>query len=144
MKSIFFLLAVFVVLAVAYAAESECQKHREKAKNIETIMKLIPKCKDNGDYAALQCYEHSHFCVCYDPKGHPASPILGNLSECGCYLRRKEKIDRNIENAYIPQCSETGAWVPKQCWDYNNSCWCVDKEGKQVGEIKAEGKGLSC
>uniref|UniRef100_A0A2L2YL93 U24-ctenitoxin-Pn1a n=1 Tax=Parasteatoda tepidariorum TaxID=114398 RepID=A0A2L2YL93_PARTP len=58
-------------------------------------MKLIPKCKDKGDYEELQCYNDSKFCVCYDKKGHPASPILSKLTDCGCFLERKRKIDSN-------------------------------------------------
>ncbi|XP_054718573.1 U24-ctenitoxin-Pn1a-like [Uloborus diversus] len=143
MKCTFILL--IVVVAVAWAeAKSDCEKHREEAEKIGTIMKLIPKCKENGDYEELQCYKDSNFCVCYDKKGHAASPISTKIKECGCYLRRKEKLDRMLDNAYIPQCEETGAWAPKQCWDYNNSCWCVDKEGNQVGKIVAEGDNLKC
>ncbi|KAF8771974.1 U24-ctenitoxin-Pn1a-like [Argiope bruennichi] len=140
------LLALFVALvAVAQARpQSDCEKHRENAEKIGTIMKLIPKCKENGDYEELQCYRDSKFCVCYDKKGHAASPISSKIKECGCYLRRKEKLDRNIDNAYIPQCEEDGKWAKKQCWDYNDSCWCVDEQGERVSDIKAEGKGLNC
>ncbi|XP_035204938.1 U24-ctenitoxin-Pn1a-like [Stegodyphus dumicola] len=143
MKCAIFLLLVVVAVALA-RPKSDCEKHREQAEKIGTIMKLIPKCKENGDYEELQCYKDSKFCVCYDKKGHAASPISTKIKECGCYLRRKQKIDSNHENAYIPQCEDDGSWAKKQCWDYNNSCWCVDKDGQQVGDIVSERTELNC
>ncbi|XP_015905116.1 U24-ctenitoxin-Pn1a [Parasteatoda tepidariorum] len=136
--------ASMVVCAALARSQSECEKRREEALKHETIMKLIPKCKENGDYEELQCYKDSTFCVCYTKDGRPASPNLSNLKECGCFLEKQRKIDSNHENPYLPQCQDDGSWNPKQCYDYNNSCWCVDKNGKQVGDIKHEGKGLDC
>lgn len=48
------------------------------------------------------------------------------------------------DNAYIPQCESDGKWAKKQCWDYNNSCWCVDNEGNQKGQIVSDGSKLNC
>ncbi|CAL1286068.1 unnamed protein product [Larinioides sclopetarius] len=145
MKCVILLAVLVAFVAVTQARpQSDCEKHRETAEKFGSIMKLIPKCKENGDYEELQCYHESKFCVCYDKKGHAASPISTKIKECGCYLRRKEKLDRNIDNAYIPQCAADGKWEPKQCWDYNDSCWCVDQQGERQGDIKAKGKGLNC
>ncbi|KAG8181835.1 hypothetical protein JTE90_003982 [Oedothorax gibbosus] len=140
------LLILVVVVAVAWARpQSDCEKHRENAQKIPTIMKLIPKCKENGDYEELQCYEDSSFCVCYDKKGHPASPISSKIKECGCNLKRKQKIDSGHDNPYIPQCEDNGKWAKKQCWDFNKSCWCVDEEGNNpTGKISSDGSKLVC
>ena len=35
---------------------------------------------------------------------------------------------------YRPQCTETGAFLPMQCYDVTNECWCVDSKGNQIGE----------
>ncbi|GBM41372.1 U24-ctenitoxin-Pn1a [Araneus ventricosus] len=95
MKCVILLAVLVAFVAVTQARpQSDCEKHRENAEKIGTIMKLIPKCKENGDYEELQCYRDSKFCVCYDKKGHPASPISSKIKECGCHLRRKEKLDR--------------------------------------------------
>uniref|UniRef100_A0A4Q8K5Y4 U84-Liphistoxin-Lsp1a_1 n=1 Tax=Liphistius sp. SGP-2016 TaxID=1905180 RepID=A0A4Q8K5Y4_9ARAC len=137
-----FLLALVVVITAK--PDSDCEKHRKSALEHETIMKLIPKCKDNGDYDDLQCYENSHFCVCYDPKGHAASPLSTTLKKCACHLRRHEKKQMKLDNPYLPQCDDDGSFSKKQCWDYNDSCWCVDENNKQIGDIVSDGSTLSC
>nr|P84032.1 RecName: Full=U24-ctenitoxin-Pn1a; Short=U24-CNTX-Pn1a; AltName: Full=Venom protein PN16C3 [Phoneutria nigriventer] len=124
--------------------KSDCEKHRESTEKTGTIMKLIPKCKENSDYEELQCYEDSKFCVCYDKKGHAASPISTKVKECGCYLKQKERKDSGRESAIIPQCEEDGKWAKKQLWEFNKSCWCVDEKGEQVGKIHHDCDSLKC
>ena len=50
-----------------------------------------------------------------------------------CSDIRHMQLSSNLIGKYIAQCDEQGNWKPKQCHASTGYCWCVDKEGKQLG-----------
>lgn len=51
--------------------ETPCEIERKIAAQIEDT--FTPKCKDNGDYEDVQCFEHKGYgkqCWCVNEKGH--------------------------------------------------------------------------
>lgn len=46
--------------------------------------------------------------------------------------------------SYRPQCTDSGAWAPKQCWGSTGTCWCVDSEGTRVSSEVDIGTELDC
>lgn len=99
---------------------------------------MIPKCDKNGDYEGLQCHKDHTFCQCWDKKGKPLTKPSMNIKACEC-PREKAKLERNAWSGdYIPQCREDGTYERKQCWEWKNLCWCVDKDGKKLTEESKE------
>jgi len=43
------------------------------------------------------------------------------ISDCG-----------GMMGCYIPQCTESCAWEPMQCWGSTGYCWCVDEDGVEI------------
>jgi len=60
-----------------------------------------------------------------------------------CQRQRNAKQTSNFES-YRPQCTETGAFVPMQCYDVTEECWCVDSKGNQIGEQYRAPKMPAC
>ena len=54
-----------------------------------------------------------------------------------CQTKAQEASNSNgngefLVGAYIPQCTETGEFVAKQCHGSTGYCWCVDEEGEEL------------
>lgn len=46
--------------------------------------------------------------------------------------------------SYKAQCTEDGAWEPKQCWASTGACWCVDSDGERISDDAGPGVALDC
>ncbi|XP_067134621.1 U24-ctenitoxin-Pn1a-like [Centruroides vittatus] len=114
--------------------KSKCLDHRERA--LETSgSKIVPKCDENGDYEALQCHSvHSNMCQCWDKDGSIIAGFHQKLLNCKCILHKTNAMKRKQENVFVPQCEENGNYAPKQCFEDTGMCWCVDSDGKRLGE----------
>ncbi|XP_067130970.1 uncharacterized protein [Centruroides vittatus] len=45
---------------------------------------------------------------------------------------------------YIPQCSETGEFIPKQCNNDGRLCWCVDRNGTHIQSTMGPSEIVNC
>ena len=62
--------------------------------------------------------------------------VSGELTKCQ-RLAQEANNGELMVGAYIPQCTETGAFVAKQCHGSTGYCWCVDIEGEEVEGTRA-------
>ncbi|CAB3369451.1 Hypothetical predicted protein [Cloeon dipterum] len=55
----------------------------------------------------------------------------------GCFFERRSAQDQDTKNLYVPNCTEDGKYLRKQCYPSTGYCFCVDEEdGKmQPGSI---------
>ncbi|KAG8181839.1 hypothetical protein JTE90_003986 [Oedothorax gibbosus] len=137
MKSIACLLFVAALVATAMAA-SECEEHRERELKSNSKVKLVPKCTQNGEYDALQCFEGSPFCMCWRPDGsHITEPSL-KLKSCACIAHKDRVTARRLIGNYHPQCEADGTYSRTQCHGGMGYCWCVDENGQKVGDGLSE------
>ena len=44
---------------------------------------------------------------------------------------------------YVPNCDETGYFLPKQCLKNKKECWCVSKLGKEIENTRST-EAISC
>lgn len=51
-----------------------------------------------------------------------------------CLYVRKALLNKQpkTEDQYIPKCTSFGAYVPQQCDEVRNTCWCVTPAGKKI------------
>lgn len=60
-----------------------------------------------------------------------------------CWNKRNE-MGHHLLGAYVPQCTETGFYHPKQCHGSTGYCWCVFENGiKRVAAVPP-GMPLEC
>ncbi|GFY77240.1 uncharacterized protein TNIN_114011 [Trichonephila inaurata madagascariensis] len=130
MKSFICFLVVSTCM-VGALAQTECQTEREKALKSKTNVKIIPKCNEEGEYEAKQCFEGSPFCMCWRPDGtHITEPSL-KIKSCACIVSRDKVLGRRLIGNYHPQCEEDGTYSRIQCHGGMGYCWCVDENGNK-------------
>ncbi|XP_030620547.1 CD74 molecule, major histocompatibility complex, class II invariant chain a [Chanos chanos] len=54
-----------------------------------------------------------------------------------CLLEASKVIQPGV---YRPQCDEQGNYLPMQCWHSTGYCWCVDKDGHEIGGTRIRGR----
>uniref|UniRef100_A0A4Q8K8D1 U23-Hexatoxin-Hc1a_1 n=1 Tax=Hadronyche cerberea TaxID=1107879 RepID=A0A4Q8K8D1_HADCE len=136
MKS-FFVICVVLVAALAVEAQTECQRQREKELAANTEIKMIPKCDENGDFEALQCFEGSKFCMCWTPSGHHVEGPSIHIKTCDCISHRERQLEytrKGMIGTFVPQCKEDGTYAPLQCHGSTGLCWCADEKGNRLSE----------
>ena len=60
-----------------------------------------------------------------------------------CWNKRKE-IGRPLLGTYVPQCTDTGFYHPKQCHGSTGFCWCVYANGLKRVNAVPPGMSLEC
>jgi len=53
-----------------------------------------------------------------------------------CLTVKKQLLAESPIGYYIPECTETGEWKPRQCHYTRRECWCVDDEGNRIPGTK--------
>lgn len=48
---------------------------------------------------------------------------------------------RPMPGAYVPQCDESGDFMPVQCHGSIGSCWCVDSDGSEIAGTRVNSRG---
>ena len=51
-----------------------------------------------------------------------------------CQMDYVKKTATPLVGAVIPRCSRDGSYAPEQCHGSTGTCWCVDRQGQQIGE----------
>jgi len=69
--------------------------------------------------------------------------LIRNVRGTPCWNKRK-KIGRPLLGAYVPQCTETGFYHPKQCHGSTGFCWCVYANGLKRVNAVPPGMSLEC
>nr|AFP57557.1 hypothetical protein [Latrodectus hesperus] len=134
MKFIASVLALSAICLAGALAATDCQEHRERELKSNSKVKLIPKCTEEGDYEALQCFEGSPFCMCWRPDGsHITDPSL-KLKTCSCIAHRDRVSQTHLIGNYKPQCEQDGSYSRTQCHGGMGYCWCVDEHGQKVNK----------
>ncbi|XP_031555969.1 uncharacterized protein LOC116292757 [Actinia tenebrosa] len=134
--------------------KTPCQVERKMAEQMDDT--FTPKCKDNGDYEDVQCFEHQGYgkqCWCVNEKGHEkkGSRTYGDeVPSCAsqvhqetlCERERKIASSAYVPDIYVPTCNSLGNFEPIQCFEhstYGKQCWCVDMTGQQIKGTKTYG-----
>ncbi|GFS91100.1 u24-ctenitoxin-Pn1a [Nephila pilipes] len=136
MKS-FCILAVVSCCLVGAFALSDCEEHREKELKSNTKVKLVPKCADNGDYEALQCFQGSPFCMCWRPDGSHITDPSKHIKTCVCHAHRDRELSKSktgMVGNFVPTCNDNGTYARKQCHGSTGYCWCSDEKGNKVSD----------
>ncbi|KAF8771979.1 U24-ctenitoxin-Pn1a-like [Argiope bruennichi] len=131
----FFVCVLVATCCVAGAlALTECQAVREKELKSNSQVKLVPRCTEEGEYEAKQCFEGSPFCMCWRPDGsHITEPSL-KIKSCSCIVHRDQVQSRRLVGNYHPQCEQDGTYSRIQCHGGMGFCWCVDENGNKTGK----------
>ena len=64
-----------------------------------------------------------------------------DLTPCQLLLIERQELG----NLRVPQCTEDGKFVPRQCDVRTGECWCVDVYGKKLDKTTHQGSNkLDC
>uniref|UniRef100_A0A6I8SDX4 Nidogen-1 n=1 Tax=Xenopus tropicalis TaxID=8364 RepID=A0A6I8SDX4_XENTR len=114
-------------------------------------------CEDVDECETSQCHPDA---VCYNTPGsfscHCNPGYRGNGFQCfpgepektACQLHLDSILGSpSVRGArpvgqYIPQCDESGNYIPRQCHSGSGYCWCVDRFGNELPGTRT-GPGLS-
>ncbi|KGL75755.1 Thyroglobulin, partial [Tinamus guttatus] len=110
---------------------------------------FVPYCLETGEYAVLQRSYADVWCVdpvsgevfqrgTKDSDGSPECPSF-------CTMLKSKTSLRETGKGYIPQCEEdTGIFLPTQCSQDEESCWCVFGNGEEVPGTRVSGGRPEC
>ncbi|XP_009693931.1 PREDICTED: thyroglobulin, partial [Cariama cristata] len=126
--------------------QTSCQRSRT---NALISSWFIPHCLETGEYAVLQRSDTDIWCV--DPvsgevfqrgrkdlDGNPECPSFCNMLKSKTGLREAGK-------GYIPQCEgDNRTFLPVQCSQDQESCWCVFDNGEEVPGTRVSGGRPAC
>ncbi|KAM5280719.1 thyroglobulin [Ctenodactylus gundi] len=127
-----------------------CELQREEA-----FLKredYVSQCSEDGSFQTTQCLNDGRSCWCVDAAGRevPGSRQLGRPVAClsFCQLHRQQILLSGYINStatsYLPQCEDSGGYVPVQCDLWQVQCWCVDTEGMEVYGTRQMGRPVRC
>ena len=52
--------------------------------------------------------------------------------------------DKSDKSGWAPSCDETGGYSSLQCDQSSDSCWCVDRLGREIPRTRNDDKKRSC
>ncbi|XP_069478248.1 thyroglobulin [Ambystoma mexicanum] len=127
-----------------------CELERERA--LVKGSDYVPQCSADGSYRNMQCSRGGLSCWCVDAKG---SEIVGSKKSASpvaclsfCQLQKQQILLSGYLNrtttSYVPQCSDSGEFLPMQCDLEMKQCWCVDAEGMEIYGTRQPGKISQC
>ncbi|GFQ94414.1 uncharacterized protein TNCT_239571 [Trichonephila clavata] len=128
---------LLVIATVVCPSETYCEQHRNREKNSNGLVKMVPNCDTNGDYMPMQCFQGSKFCSCYDKSGNPVTQPSTKLKSCNCLVKRYEAQNKKLIGNFIPQCETDGTYKKRQCNGSTGYCYCVNP---MTGEKKGDAK----
>jgi len=114
---------------------SDCQSTRYMAQLNKMMGAFVPRCNEDGTYAAKQCREGA--CACHTSTGTPFTSWIAATQELNC------ECPRDVQDAsvlppigtYTPRCETDGHYSKVQCHGSTGFCWCADpKSGEKVTE----------
>jgi len=59
-----------------------------------------------------------------------------------CLFLRNEIVSKGLTGVYLPECTKDGNFKPRQCHKTINTCWCVDKQGREVENTRRNNPGM--
>ncbi len=66
--------------------------------------------------------------------------LFSGLTKCQSEARAAEGL-LTVGN-YVPQCTDDGSYVPRQCHGSIGHCWCVNEDGEELlGTRRGPGEG---
>uniref|UniRef100_A0A3Q2CM74 Nidogen 2a (osteonidogen) n=1 Tax=Cyprinodon variegatus TaxID=28743 RepID=A0A3Q2CM74_CYPVA len=133
--------------------KTHCEHYRDSVQTsspdgLPPVGAYVPQCDENGQYLPEQCDYSSGHCWCVDSQGQerggtrtpPGSPRV----DCNEPQRPKTHCEHYRDSvqtsgpdglpplgAYVPQCDESGQYLPQQCQPSTGYCWCVNKDGEE-------------
>ncbi|XP_038151837.1 nidogen-2 isoform X5 [Cyprinodon tularosa] len=136
--------------------KTHCEHYRDSVQTSSTdglppVGAYVPQCDENGQYLPEQCDYSSGHCWCVDSQGQerggtrtpPGSPRVDCSREdepqrpkTHCEHYRDSAQTSSPDGlpplgAYVPQCDESGQYLPQQCHGSTGHCWCVDSRGQE-------------
>ncbi|XP_067125471.1 U20-hexatoxin-Hi1a-like [Centruroides vittatus] len=132
MKTFVAFLCLAAVLGRALSDKTACQISREKALEENSLVKIVPECDENGEYAPKQCFPGNKFCQCVRKDGSAIVEMSAIVKHCECMRARDLAVSRHLIGNYRPQCEKDGTYSRTQCWGSVGSCWCVDERGNKL------------
>ncbi|XP_038151840.1 nidogen-2 isoform X8 [Cyprinodon tularosa] len=136
--------------------KSLCEHHRDSVQTTDSdgrplLGAFVPQCDENGQYLQQQCHGSTGHCWCVDSRGQEragtrtppgATPV--DCSRGDEPQRPKTHCEHYRDSAqtsgpdglpplgaYVPQCDESGQYLPQQCHGSTGHCWCVDSRGQE-------------
>ncbi|XP_046498238.1 thyroglobulin [Equus quagga] len=127
-----------------------CELQRERA--FLTRADYVPQCAEDGSFQTVQCGDGGRACWCVGADGLevPGSRQPGRPAAClsFCQLQRQRiLLDGHVNSSatsYLPQCEDSGDYVPVQCDVRGTQCWCVDADGMEVYGTRQLGRPTRC
>ncbi|XP_036904476.1 thyroglobulin [Sturnira hondurensis] len=127
-----------------------CELQRERA--FQKQADYVPQCAEDGNFQTVQCRSDGRSCWCVDADGRevPGSRQPGRPVAClsFCQLQKQQVLLSGYLNgtatSYLPQCQDSGAYMPVQCDVQREQCWCVDTEGMEVYGTRQLGRPTRC
>ncbi|KAK2095023.1 hypothetical protein P7K49_026439 [Saguinus oedipus] len=127
-----------------------CELQRERA--FLKRADYVPQCTEDGSFQTVQCQNDSRSCWCVGADG---SEVLGSRQPgrpvaclSFCQLQKQQILLSGYVNStatsYLPQCQDSGDYMPVQCDVRQVQCWCVDAEGMEVYGTRQLGRPRRC
>ena len=134
--------------------QTECQRHAQRERAMNSQLNLIPRCKEDGSYESLQCFppavQGGNFCSCWDSQGRPITSPSRRTKACEC-LRQRHTVTQAGRNgvpaigAYVPQCEADGTYSKMQSHGSTGMSWCADPlTGAVKGNKARPGQRITC
>ncbi|XP_024852606.1 SPARC-related modular calcium-binding protein 2 isoform X1 [Bos taurus] len=103
-----------------------------------------PLCASDGRTFLSRC--EFQRAKCKDPQLEIA--YRGNCKDVSrCVAERKytqEQARRELQQVFIPECSDDGTYSQVQCHSYTGYCWCVTPNGRPIGGTAVAHKTPRC
>ncbi|KAL4842678.1 hypothetical protein H8958_015991 [Nasalis larvatus] len=127
-----------------------CELQRERA--FLKQADYVPQCAEDGSFQTVQCQNDGHSCWCVGADG---SEVLGSRQPgrpvaclSFCQLQKQQILlsgyINSTDTSYLPQCQDSGDYMPVQCDVRQVQCWCVDAEGMEVYGTRQLGRPKRC
>ncbi|XP_016071478.1 PREDICTED: thyroglobulin [Miniopterus natalensis] len=127
-----------------------CELRRERA--LRRRADYVAQCAEDGRFQTIQCLKDGSSCWCVSADGRevPGSRQPGRPVAClsFCQLHKQQILLSSYLNStatsYLPQCQDSGEYMPVQCDLRREQCWCVDTEGMEVYGTRQLGRPTRC
>ncbi|XP_041360790.1 uncharacterized protein LOC121377019 [Gigantopelta aegis] len=113
-----------------------CLKEQEAAQSSGQLGVFTPRCTATGEYAKMQCFGATCYCVNASGTKIPGSEVTKpkepdcNENMTPCLKEQKAAQSSGQLGVFTPRCTATGEYAKMQCFE--TMCYCVNASGTKI------------